>query len=79
MHQLNHLDTITTEIARKGVARSGAELAELARLANRRQIGLAIVSLLTDPTAPDVVRERAAARIATQLTALPPELPTIAA
>lgn len=61
-------------IAQHGVERSEPHLAALAETAIRLGLLPAIVSLLTDRTAAPVVRERAAARVAAAVLAVPPTL-----
>ena len=65
------LDHIITHVARYGIDASEPQLRRVADLANRFGVQPSIVSLLTDPTAPDVVRSRAFARVATGLRSLP--------
>lgn len=65
------LDRITTHVARHGIAASEPQLRRVAFLANTFGVKPSIVSLLTDRTAPDVVRSRAFARVATGLRSLP--------
>ncbi len=62
-------------ISRFGIARSEAELAQLARMANRLGVAPAIAGVLTDTEAPDIVRERAAARVAVAVAATPAGTP----
>ena len=59
-------------ISRHGIEHSERELAALAATANRLGVLPAIVSLLTDRSAAAIVRERAAARVAAAVLAVPP-------
>ena len=74
-----HPIDIIENIARHGIERSEAHLADLARQAARCGVLPAIASILTDRSAPPVVRERAAARIAVELAAQPVRLHYLAA
>lgn len=65
------LTELGTNIARYGLARHEAELADVARRAQAIGAAPAIVSLLTDRSAPDVVRTRALARVAAALAQHP--------
>lgn len=69
------LDRITTHVERYGIDRSERQLRMLAALAQTYHVLPAIVSLLTDRAAPDVVRSRAFSRIVVGLRAAP--LPSI--
>lgn len=66
------IDEIALHVGRHGIDRSERHLRRLASIAVHYQVLPAIVSLLTDTTAPDVVRSRAFARIVVGLRALPP-------
>lgn len=65
------IDLITEHVGRYGVAASETQLRRLQALAQRFQVQPAISSLLTDATAPDVVRSRAVARVIAGLRAAP--------
>ena len=73
------LDRIATHVERHGIDRSAAQLRRLAALAGSGHVLPAIVSLLTDETAPDVVRSRAFSRIVVALRAAPAPAFTLAA
>ena len=57
------IDQIAAHVGRYGIAASETQLRRLHGLAQRYQVQPAISSLLTDTTAPDVVRSRAVARV----------------
>jgi hypothetical protein len=65
------IDQIVTHVGRYGVAASETQLRRLHDLAMRFQVQPAISSLLTDVTAPDVVRSRAFARVVAGLRSAP--------
>ena len=65
------LDRISAHLARYGVAGSEPQLRRTASLATTFAVQPSIVSLLTDGSAPDVVRSRAFARVVAGLRALP--------
>lgn len=70
---MNRIDptAIARQVATFGLDRSEPELAALAQHAMRLGVLPAIVSLLTDRSAPEVARERAVARISAAIVALP--------
>ena len=65
------IDQIVVHVGRYGIAASETQLHRLLALAQRFQVQPAISSLLTDPSAPDVVRSRAFARVVAGLRSAP--------
>jgi len=65
------IDLITEHVGRYGIAASETQLRRLQTLAERYRVQPAISSLLTDASAPDVVRSRAVARVIAGLRAAP--------
>lgn len=65
------IDQIVVHVGRYGIAASETQLRRLHALAQRYQVQPAISSLMTDATAPDVVRSRAFARVVTGLRSAP--------
>lgn len=65
------IDQIVTHVGRYGIAASETQLRRLHDLAQRYQVQPAISSLLTDATAPDVLRARAFARVVAGLRTAP--------
>ena len=65
------IDQIVVHVGRYGIAASETQLRRLHALAQRYQVHPAISSLLTDATAPDVVRSRTFARVVTGLRSAP--------
>lgn len=65
------IDQIVVHVGRYGIAASEPQLRRLLGLALRFDVQPAIRSLLTDKTAPDVVRSRAFARVVAGLRSAP--------
>jgi hypothetical protein len=70
------IDQIVVHVGRYGIAASETQLRRVHALAQRYQVQTAISSLLTDASAPDVVRGRAFARVVVGLRSAPVSTPS---